>query len=250
LKNYTQNIDTLEQAAGIKNVLQCHGSFATASCIVCGYKVDGNDVKDDILNQRVPYCPKCVTTDDEDDDIEESVSIMKPDIVFFGEKLPPEFDRSFPRDREKVDLLIVMGSSLKVAPVSEIMGQIPHRVPQIVINRTPIKHMQFDVQLLGDCDIIIPELCRMLGWELVHEKLPGGSSSCKKSEPYRFLDPHIYLFEGAVVKKGDLAGLGVRTTSIENLSGQEKNKVEIRDESEGNENTVKSNNKTLSHLDT
>jgi NAD-dependent SIR2 family protein deacetylase len=88
---------------------------------VCGYKVDGNEIKDDILNQRVPYCPKC-TTNDEGDDIGESASIMKPDIVFFGEKLPPEFDRSFPRDREKVDLLIVMGSSLKVAPVSEIMG--------------------------------------------------------------------------------------------------------------------------------
>ncbi|CAG8712482.1 12783_t:CDS:2 [Funneliformis caledonium] len=256
LRNYTQNIDTLEQAAGIKNVLQCHGSFATASCIVCGYKVDGNEIKDDILNQRVPYCPKCVTTDDEDNDIGESVSIMKPDIVFFGEKLPPEFDRSFPRDREKIDLLIVMGSSLKVAPVSEIMGQIPHRVPQIVINRTPIKHMQFDVQLLGDCDIIIPELCRMLKWELVHEKLPGGSSLCKRSEPYRFLEPHIYFFEGAVVKQGDLAGRGVRTASIEDLNGQEKDKVEIReDNKQDNAKTMKSNNiekilqSTLSHLE-
>ncbi|CAI2183235.1 13344_t:CDS:2 [Funneliformis geosporum] len=243
LRNYTQNIDTLEQAAGIKNVLQCHGSFATASCIVCGYKVDGIEIKDDILNQRVPYCPRCVTIDDEDNDIGESVSIMKPDIVFFGEKLPPEFDRSFPRDREKIDLLIVMGSSLKVAPVSEIMGQIPHRVPQIVINRTPIKHMQFDVQLLGDCDIIIPELCRMLRWELVHEKLPGGSSLCKNSEPYRFLEPHIYLFEGAVVKQGDLAGRGVRKASIEDLSCQEKDKVDIREDNEQhNEKTVKSNN--------
>jgi NAD-dependent histone deacetylase SIR2 len=89
---------------------------------VCGYKVNGNEIKDDILNQRVSYCPKCNAIDDEDV-IRESVSIMKPDIVFFGEKLPPEFDLSFPRDREKVDLLIVMGSSLKVAPVSEIMGE-------------------------------------------------------------------------------------------------------------------------------
>ena len=31
LRNYTQNIDTLEQAAGIKSVLNCHGSFATVS---------------------------------------------------------------------------------------------------------------------------------------------------------------------------------------------------------------------------
>lgn len=29
LRNYTQNIDTLEQVAGIHNVIQCHGSFAT-----------------------------------------------------------------------------------------------------------------------------------------------------------------------------------------------------------------------------
>ena len=31
LRNYTQNIDTLEQVAGIDNVIQCHGSFATGT---------------------------------------------------------------------------------------------------------------------------------------------------------------------------------------------------------------------------
>ncbi len=34
LKNYTQNIDTLEQVAGIQNVIQCHGSFATGEGLV------------------------------------------------------------------------------------------------------------------------------------------------------------------------------------------------------------------------
>ncbi|CAG8550517.1 7850_t:CDS:2 [Gigaspora margarita] len=213
LRNYTQNIDTLEQAAGIKNVLQCHGSFATASCIVCEYKVDGSEIKDDILHQRVPRCPKCKKLRNEED-VEECLSIMKPDIVFFGEKLPPEFDQCFPKDREKVDLLIVMGSSLKVAPVSEIMGQIPHRVPQIVINKTPITHMQFDVQLLGDCDVIIPELCRLLEWELVHKKLKPSS----KPIPYRFVEPNIYLFEGAVVK-GELGDIGVKS-NVEGLNDQ------------------------------
>ncbi|CAJ0643695.1 8713_t:CDS:2 [Entrophospora sp. SA101] len=191
LRNYSQNIDTLEQAAGIKNVLQCHGSFATASCLACGYRIDGGEIKDDILNQKVPYCPKSR-------------------YCFFGEKLPPEFDNYFPKDREKVDLLIVMGSSLKVAPVSEIMGQIPHRVPQIVINKTPIKHMQFDVQLLGDCDIIIPELCRMLDWELFHEKLSGGSSLKKPPVNYNFYEPNVYLFEGAIVKPKELSTLSVK----------------------------------------
>ena len=34
LRNYTQNIDSLEKQAGVKNVLQCHGSFSSASCLV------------------------------------------------------------------------------------------------------------------------------------------------------------------------------------------------------------------------
>lgn len=84
-------------------------------------------------------------------------------------------------DTEQVDLLIVMGSSLKVSPVSEIMSQIPHSVPQILINRTPITHMTFDIQLLGNCDEIVPELCRMLNWDLKHPKLPGGSALSEES---------------------------------------------------------------------
>ena len=41
LRNYTQNIDTLEQVAGIENVIQCHGSFATGTVVVCLATTDG-----------------------------------------------------------------------------------------------------------------------------------------------------------------------------------------------------------------
>ena len=40
---------------------------------------------------------------------------------------------------------------------------IPHEVPQILINREPLPHLNFDVELLGDCDGIINELCHRLG---------------------------------------------------------------------------------------
>ncbi|KAJ2188889.1 NAD-dependent histone deacetylase sir2, partial [Coemansia sp. RSA 532] len=102
--------------------------------------------------------------------------IMKPDITFFGEKLPDQFDEALLADREHVDLLLVMGSSLKVAPVSDIMGHLPHTVPQIVINKTPILHFNFDVQLLGNADDIVAYLARRCGWELHHERIPGGST--------------------------------------------------------------------------
>ncbi|XP_075331593.1 NAD-dependent protein deacetylase sirtuin-1 [Odontesthes bonariensis] len=154
LRNYTQNIDTLEQVAGVQRIIQCHGSFATASCLNCQHEVDCEAIREDIFNQVVPHCPHCP-------DI--PLAIMKPDIVFFGENLPEMFHRAMKQDKDEVDLLIVIGSSLKVRPVALIPNSIPHEVPQILINREPLPHLNFDVELLGDCDGIINELCHRLG---------------------------------------------------------------------------------------
>ncbi|KAM3862655.1 NAD-dependent protein deacetylase sirtuin-1 [Diretmus argenteus] len=154
LRNYTQNIDTLEQVAGVQRIIQCHGSFATASCLVCKHKVDCEAVREDIFNQVVPRCPRCP-------DIH--LAIMKPDIVFFGENLPELFHRAMKQDKDEVDLLIVIGSSLKVRPVALIPNSIPHEVPQVLINREQLPHLNFDVELLGDCDVIVNELCHRLG---------------------------------------------------------------------------------------
>ncbi|XP_069960205.1 NAD-dependent protein deacetylase sirtuin-1 isoform X1 [Cherax quadricarinatus] len=201
LRNYTQNIDTLEQVAGIKNVIQCHGSFATATCQRCGHKVDAHAIKEDIFSQRIPRCTQCA--EDEERGNEERTSneqfqnrsldeasstqqdtppiihlmphrppdslqlppkpIMKPDIVFFGEGLPDEFHDKMAEDKDECDLLIVIGSSLKVRPVALIPSSVPSHVPQILINREPLRHLTFDVELLGDCDVIINELCHRLG---------------------------------------------------------------------------------------
>ncbi|CAH2322063.1 NAD-dependent deacetylase sirtuin-1 [Pelobates cultripes] len=154
LRNYTQNIDTLEQVAGIERIIQCHGSFAMASCLICKYKVDCEAVREDIFNQIVPRCPRCSA--------DEPLAIMKPDIVFFGENLPEQFHRAMKYDKNEVDLLIVIGSSLKVRPVALIPSSIPHEVPQILINREPLPHLHFDIELLGDCDVVINELCERL----------------------------------------------------------------------------------------
>lgn len=81
----------------------------------------------------------------------------------------------------QADLLIVMGSSLKVKPVSLIPGMvqwsvsiltslslsidlIPPHIPQILINREPLNYMKgFDVRLLGYSDTVVSEICRRLG---------------------------------------------------------------------------------------
>lgn len=70
--------------------------------------------------------------------------------------------------------------------------------------------MEFDVQLLGDSDTIVAELCRMAGWELKHEKLPDGTSNVPDMDINNNLDgsgkggrahwehfePYTYVFEG------------------------------------------------------
>lgn len=52
-----------------------------------------------------------------------SRGIMKPDIVFFGEGLPEIFHESMAKDKDECDLLIVIGSSLKVRPVALIPSE-------------------------------------------------------------------------------------------------------------------------------
>lgn len=60
----------------------------------------------------------------------------QPDITFFGEDLPKTFhDRLVEHDRGLVDLVLIIGTSLKVAPVSEIPSFLPPETPQLYISR-------------------------------------------------------------------------------------------------------------------
>lgn len=210
LTNYSQNIDNLEVKAGVPKdkLVQCHGSFGTASCVQCGHQIPGERIFPDIRAGNIPKCPRCASAstssrssssrrrprasekkrrrwsaaanDSSDDDSSAYDSpgaggVMKPDITFFGEALPDEFSRRLTEnDRDKVDLVIVIGTSLKVTPVSEIVSWLPSHIPQIYVSRQPVTHINFDIDLLGDCDVVVTELCRRLGWKFEHEMVPKG----------------------------------------------------------------------------
>ncbi|KAK2737166.1 NAD-dependent histone deacetylase sir2 [Myotisia sp. PD_48] len=204
LTNFTQNIDNLEEHAGIlpEKLIQCHGSFATATCLDCKHQVPGPQLFSAIRRNEIPKCSRCIEelqpqglkrkrgangpqridgrfhpTSDDDAEYDEysapTRGVMKPDITFFGEDLPDSFKRRLlGHDREKADLVIVIGTSLKVAPVAEIPGVLPSGVPQVYISRTPVSHIGFDVDMIGDCDVVVAELCRRAGWVLTHEMIP------------------------------------------------------------------------------
>lgn len=64
LTNYTQNIDNIEGNAGIRpdKLIQCHGSWATATCRKCSYQVAGHELLKDLRANRVTKCERCVQT--------------------------------------------------------------------------------------------------------------------------------------------------------------------------------------------
>jgi NAD-dependent deacetylase len=122
----TQNIDLLHGRAGSREVVEVHGSIRTSSCPGCAASYSLADVVQLIeAGEGAPRCPACG-------------ALLKPDVVFFDEPLPPEaIDRAYAL-AEEARLLLVVGSSLAVYPVAEL--------PQVtldaggkvaVINRTP-----------------------------------------------------------------------------------------------------------------
>ena len=67
----TQNVDTLHEKAGCKNVYHIHGQINQAICLNCGHILE---TWGDVDTETV--CPHC-----------NIAGMMKPNIVFFGENL-------------------------------------------------------------------------------------------------------------------------------------------------------------------
>lgn len=181
LRAYTQNIDMLDVLAGVseERMIECHGHFRTASCISCSRKFDGEECKRIIVEEkRAPSCMHCK-------------GHVKPDIVFFGEGLPDRFHRLVKKDVREADLLIVMGTSLMVAPVCQIPDMVRRDCPRILFNRELVgsfckggmksrrksyENSERDIFHEGDCDDSIRLLCSLLGWE---EELDEMNSSSR-----------------------------------------------------------------------
>eukprot|EP00297_Palpitomonas_bilix_P006556 CAMPEP_0113886954 /NCGR_PEP_ID=MMETSP0780_2-20120614/11897_1 /TAXON_ID=652834 /ORGANISM="Palpitomonas bilix" /LENGTH=403 /DNA_ID=CAMNT_0000875337 /DNA_START=259 /DNA_END=1470 /DNA_ORIENTATION=+ /assembly_acc=CAM_ASM_000599 len=176
LRNYTQNIDGLERIAGIDAdmLVEAHGTFATARCTRCGHEHDAQYVKDAMAKDEIPRC-----------EAEECMErgVVKPDIVFFGEDLPPRFHQLHRQDLQQADYLIVMGTSLHVYPFASLPTLCGDEVPRLLINKEEVGSFELgessyrDVFLKGDCDVGAAKLAKALNMQKelrdMHEKVGG-----------------------------------------------------------------------------
>jgi len=175
LRCYTQNIDTLEYVAGInpQKLVEAHGSFAKAHCLYCDAEYDGADIRETVLSGKVPECTQC------------KKGVIKPDIVFFGENLPLRFFTCSKEDFKRCDLLLILGTSLKVQPFASLVDKVNSTTPRVLINRekvgtsTPMLALlgmgaglsydspsnTRDIFVQGDCDEGTRKLAALIGWE-------------------------------------------------------------------------------------
>ena len=101
----TQNIDTLHHKAGSERVIEVHGSIRTASCQACDATYELAVVEQLFDEDGVAICRACT-------------SLVKPDVVLFGEFLPAAAMAEAEALASRAELLLCVGSSLEVYPVA------------------------------------------------------------------------------------------------------------------------------------
>jgi len=100
----TQNVDGLHQAAGNTRVIEFHGTHRTLSCLKCSQKINGATLKIEDLPVR---CSRCS-------------SLLKPDVVFFGEPIPWEAQVMSSKESNSCTTMLVIGTSAEVYPAASI----------------------------------------------------------------------------------------------------------------------------------
>jgi NAD-dependent histone deacetylase SIR2 len=152
---FTQNIDGLELKAGLpqEKLVQAHGHCSSSHCTGCRREFPQAEMQEHMANADPAFCGNCG-------------KVAKPDIVFFGESLPERFFYEAQR-LDQTDLLIVAGTSLMVFPFAALVSNVPKSTPKVLINRELVGNIGKSTltYLQGDCDDIVWQLARALGWD-------------------------------------------------------------------------------------
>ena len=153
----TQNIDDLHQKAGSKRVLELHGNMQQATCLKCHKVVPFQDMIEQFLEAgEMPYC-SCG-------------GLLRPNVVLIGEQLPRWVLLEAWGEAEKCDLMLVIGSSLEIAPAAEIPSVAGRRgAMSIIVNYQPTPlDSQADVVIRQDVaealHQIVGQVARLTDW--------------------------------------------------------------------------------------
>ncbi|MEM9738074.1 MAG: Sir2 family NAD-dependent protein deacetylase [Bacteroidota bacterium] len=160
---YTQNVDDLEKKAGLsgEKIYQYHGSMDGAHCMKCKRKASQEAMKPFYQSGEAAMCSKLHGKICD--------GVMKPNAVFFGD--PVHIDPNASTIAKESDLIIILGTSLRVYPFAGIPDDAPSETPRLFVTKAlenSVKEKftrKHDLLVLHDCDFVIKYLIDCLGWE-------------------------------------------------------------------------------------
>jgi len=144
----TQNIDMLHTRAGSRSVYELHGHLREATCGHCFTVYEAEPIIRKYLADRVtPHCPRCG-------------GVIKPNVILFGEQLPVRDLMAAKEAAQRSDVMLIVGSSLEVAPASDLPALAKRRGSRVVIiNKGPTS---FDAQahavIHADAAEVLPQI--------------------------------------------------------------------------------------------
>jgi len=124
----TQNVDGLHEAAGSRATIDLHGRIDTVRCMACGRRSPRAKLQEVLMARNPEWAQLSArSAPDGDADLdgrdfsgfvvpacEVCGGTLKPDVVFFGESVPPERVAAARAALQDADALLVAGSSLMV----------------------------------------------------------------------------------------------------------------------------------------
>lgn len=150
----TQNVDGLHQAAGSGDVVELHGSLDRVVCLSCGAFTARRALAVRLEEANPGFAPVAAALNpDGDADLSDgqvadfSVApcsacggVLKPDVVFFGEAVPPSRVEHCRKLVTAASSLLVLGSSLTVMSGLRFVRQAAREgTPVLIVNRDPTR---------------------------------------------------------------------------------------------------------------
>lgn len=138
----TQNVDSLHQRAGSLDVIELHGNIARIKCARgCGVVTEFS--RDD----TPPRCQQCG-------------AYLRPDVVWFGEMLPPEALAAAHAAARQCDVFFSIGTSALVYPAADLpLTALAQGATVVEINpaSTPLS-AQASFVLQGPSGVVLPAI--------------------------------------------------------------------------------------------
>lgn len=142
----TQNVDRLHELAGSAAPIHLHGSVFRNKCAGCGIAMP--EVPHDL--ETPPRCDACG-------------GLCRPDVVWFGESLPPDPWTAAVEAAKRAELVLSIGTSATVHPAARIpllAREAGALVVQINPEPTPLDRVAHNLR--GPAGVILPELLSRL----------------------------------------------------------------------------------------